>query len=190
MKHLPKIIYLSISILSACALSPQVISLNPEISVSEGNEQQFSKAINIMVNDTRDSSVLGSRGGIYSDTALLTTADNMTSNLKNILENAFSSLGYNVFGNSGSNILTVNIDELSYNADRQTAVTKVVTSASVGVSCQNPQQTMNNTYRITDTKDFITTPTARQNRDAINSTLTTAMNRMFDDETLLSCLNR
>ena len=189
MKYFPNIFfYTGMLLLSACALSPQVIGINPDISILEESEQQYNKTISVVVNDARNSNILGSRGGIYSDTALLSTAEDMTINLKNNLENAFSSMGYNVFG-SGGNILTINIQELSYNAGRETTVTKVVTSASVDVSCQNQSQTMNNTYRITDTKDFITTPTSGQNREVINSTLSTALNRMFSDQNLLNCLN-
>lgn len=188
MNHSSIIFYAGIVILSACAKSPQVIRLNPDISIAEESEQQYSKSISIVVNDARNSNILGSRGGIYSDTALLSTSEDMTSDVKNVLETAFASMGYNVFG-GGGNILTINIRELTYNADRQTAMTKVVTSASVDVSCQNQAQTMNNTYRITDTKDFITTPTAGQNRNTINATLSTALNRMFADNRLLSCLD-
>jgi uncharacterized lipoprotein len=175
--------------LSACALSPQVININPEITIDEDKEQQYSKAITINVTDSRASNALGSRGGIYRDTAILSTASDMTSRLKTTLETSFSSMGYTVFNSNGANTLHIDITELSYNSGRQTTVTKVITSATVNVSCQNQAQTVNNTYRITDTKDFITTPTARQNQEAINSTLSTTLNRMFDDDNLLSCLD-
>lgn len=54
----------------ACALSPQLVSIKPDIKVpvaQYGNQRD----INIRVEDRRNTQVIGMRGGVYGDTSTI-----------------------------------------------------------------------------------------------------------------------
>ena len=175
-------------LLYGCALSPQIISVSPSLDTAEATRRQTDNTISIRVSDSRPMTVVGSRGGIYRETSTLTTADNMTSNIREALTSAFNGLGYNV-ASSGGIVLTVNISELLYNIERNNAVNTITTSATVNVTCQNPSNTLNNDYKITDKKDYIKAPSQQENERIINTTLASALNRIFNDTNFLRCLD-
>ena len=52
-------------LISACAISPQSIPLNPSVTVKAQNIG-MGRSMNLKVVDTRPDPVLGSRGGIYA----------------------------------------------------------------------------------------------------------------------------
>ena len=67
--------------LSACALSPQIIVIEPDISVQGNSVQPL--VLQLEVVDGRDSPILGQRGGIYKETSHISTSENMTTTLRN-----------------------------------------------------------------------------------------------------------
>ncbi len=176
-------------LISACALSPQVIDVSPTLQVEMSAAQNKINPITVVVNDSRPSNQLGSRGGVYSDTALLTTNQDMTTEIRAALVGAFESIGFSVSNNLTPTGLNVSILELSYNNQKKTAVNSVTVRAVVKVECRNQQYSMENEYTITDSQDYIKLPSDKENVNIVNSTLSTALNRMFQDEKLFSCLS-
>jgi uncharacterized lipoprotein YajG len=114
----------------------------------------------------------------------------LTLSVKNSLTSAFRILGYSVVDNNSDVSLSVNIADLRYTAFGDRNVNAVETSAAVGVSCRNRDFVMNNEYRTTDKQDVLKAPSAAKNQEIINATLSTALQRMFNDEKLLECINR
>jgi uncharacterized lipoprotein YajG len=64
----------------------------------------------------------------------------------------------------------------------------ISTSTTVRAICENNSTTLTNDYSITDSQDYVTTPSREENEQIINKTLASALNRMFQDEQLLACL--
>lgn len=177
------------SFISACALSPQVIEVSPVLDYENATMADRQNPISIQVTDARQDGVLGSRGGVYSDTALLTSNPGMISNIRNALVDAFTALGYQVSENSNQASLTVMVSELSYSNQKSTALNNITTRAAVKVTCRNQRSTMNNDYAITDQKEFVKLPSENVNTNLVNTTLGSTLNRMFQDQTLFSCLD-
>jgi len=184
------VVIASFMALAGCALSPQSVSLSPNIEVASGTYQQQAKSLTITVNDTRQNRVIGTRGGIYKDTSDITPTTDMTLSVKNSLTNSFRILGYSVVDNNSDVSLGVNIVDLQYTAFGDKNVNAVETSAAVGVTCRNRDYVMTNEYRTTDKQDVLKAPSAAKNQEIINDTLSTALQRMFNDEKLLECINR
>jgi len=177
-------------ILGGCALSPQTVNINPAINVAPASNQRINKAVSITVNDARGDNVIGTRGGVYADTAHIYAHPNMTASLKTILSNSFRELGYNVADNSDGASLTIDIAELKYTASGETTIRAVETIAAVNATCRSGNLVMNNSYRVTDKQDILKAPSGTRNQELINSTLASALQRMFNDQKLLECINR
>lgn len=189
MNKLPAYIFIVLLLVSACALSPQVIDISPTLRHETSSNLDSKNTITIHVNDSRPSSLLGSRGGVYNETALLTTNPDMTNNIRATLIDAFKTIGYSVSDNTTATGLNVSISEFTYNNQKKTAVNSISVRAVIKVECRNSRYTMNNEYTITDGKDFIKPPSKRENATIVNATMNTALNKIFEDEKLFSCLN-
>ena len=188
--NISKTVFMTLVIvLGGCALSPQTVNIAPDINVPAAGNRQINKTVSITVNDSRNNSVIGTRGGIYRETAHITADANMTMSLKTILSNAFADLGYNVTNNSNVT-LTVDVAELKYTATGENTITAVETSAAIHATCRNGNLVMNNTYRVTDKQDVLKAPSGTRNQELINNTLATALQRMLNDQKLLECVNR
>lgn len=184
-------IYLAaVLMLGGCALSPQSVDIAPRIDVPDGTSVPNANAMTITVNDNRRDRRIGSRGGIYRDTAFIDTADGMTQSLRNIIAGAFATLGYDVVASGGDASLTVNVTELGYRAFGENNVREVETIAAVGTTCRNAGYTQTNSYRVTDRKEVLKAPSGGANEEMINQTLASALERMFRDRQLLECLSR
>lgn len=183
---------LSIGILflvSACALSPQVVPVNPVLDTSGIAQRGAGSAISVTVSDRRDDQVLGSRGGVYSDTALLTTDTDITANIRTAVISALGSLGIITHADSDGPALNIYLDELDYRAFRSNnSLYSVSTDAAINVVCKNRLHTLDNNYRISDKKDYIKAPSERENTSIINNTLASALNRLLEDDKMLECL--
>jgi uncharacterized lipoprotein len=186
-----KTVFISIVLtLGGCALSPQTITIAPAINVGNAPGGQTGvKSVTIKVNDVRTDTVIGTRGGIYRETALLTAHPGMVTTLQAALSNSFRELGYTVV-DSGAIVLTVDVAELKYTAGGENTVTSIETSATVNANCRNGNLVMNNSYRVTDKQDVLKAPSGARNQELINNTLASALQRMVSDPKLLDCLNR
>jgi uncharacterized lipoprotein len=182
-----KIFFITL-VLGGCALSPQTVIIAPVINTPAAGPQS-GRAITIAVNDARNNNVIGTRGGVYRDTAHITADTNMTTSLKAILSNALRGLGYSVVDNSSVS-LTVDVAELRYNATGEPNVTAVEIAAAVNAACRNGSLVMNNSYRVTDKQEVLKAPSGGRNQELINATLGTALQRMMSDPKLFECLSR
>lgn len=176
-----------IFMLGGCALSPQTIDIAPRLDTPAS--RPGNKSVSVVVNDTRTSRVIGTRGGIYRDTANITANQNMTQTLQAILANALRDMGYNVT-DRGSVSLAVEVAELRYSATGEHTITDVETGATINATCRNGGLVANNSYRVTDRQEVLKAPTSGRNQELINNSLGTALQRMLNDTTLFDCINR
>ena len=188
--NIPKSAPLLLVLLTGCALSPQTILIDPEVKIPSGNYQQLQKTIQIQVNDARQDRVIGTRGGIYKDTSEITAAPGMTESVQNSLASAFRVLGYNVIGADANATIAVDITDLTYAASGETTIRSVETSATLKATCRNGDHTVTNEYRITDKTEVLKAPSTGENQDMINGTLSSTLQKLVSDPTLMGCINR
>ena len=84
------------SLLTACGLSPQVVHINPELTDAKGIPAPSGTSFNLTVTDSRQSPVLGPRGGVYKETAVLKTEGDITGKVKQKLSDSFKQAGFNI----------------------------------------------------------------------------------------------
>ncbi len=190
MNSIKAVFLIQLLVLSGCALSPQTVTIMPDIKVANDSNDQQQKTIEIIVNDSRTNRVIGTRGGVYKETSEITADGDITTTVRNSLTGAFRVLGYNVINAGANATVTVDITDLKYNATGETTITAVETSAALKASCRNGTYIATNEYRITDKADVLKAPGTSKNQDLINSTLSSTLQSLVNDASLLECINR
>lgn len=182
------VILFMLSGLGACALSPQVVKLDPDItapSATVGN----GTAVALDVVDTRGNPVIGHRGGVYSKTATISTADDMPAAVRRRLSTALENAGYRVVGEGSAPVLHVEIAGLDYTVSRQEVSREVTTVARINAVFRKGNKTYNNTYTVTRHKKMLFAPGENENSKLINATLAAALQRLLDDNELLGLIS-
>jgi len=174
--------------LGACALSPQVVTVDPEVtapSATAGN----GTAVALDVVDARGNPVIGHRGGVYSKTATISTTDDMTATVRRRLSAALENAGYRVVGAGSAPVLHVEIAGLDYSVNKQEVSREVTTVARINAVFRKGNKTYNNTYTVTRHKKMLFAPGEDENAKLINATLAAALQRLLDDNELLGLIN-
>lgn len=184
------IVFLFIFI-SGCALSPQVIVVNPELKTDKSSPASKSTKLRVVVMDTRDSNIIGQRGGVYKDTSHISTDENMVSLLERRLATAWNSRGYTVVdkGRDADATLTVRITNIRYVYHTEKALNNVETRVEVQVLCNKSNREYSSTYRSTRKKDVLTTPTEKDNEKIVNEAMALSLEQMLKDKDLVSFID-
>lgn len=175
--------------LSACALSPQTVQIQPQPEVQHrnlGNNQ----AVSVSATDQRPQQAFGSRGGIYGNTSLIRPANDVVQALITAVKRNLQSLGFNAY-NAGSDAvnLDVQLKELSYVPEAGSVVNRVeITAVIVGQARNARGDEYIGTYKAGNTYEQPLTPTARQNEERLNEVLGRALQQMLTDPKMLSFL--
>ena len=80
---------------ASCARSPQVVILSPALSGPPG-KIAVPRTVELSVRDDRSSKVIGSRGGVYAATSTITTQDDISPSLTELLAQKLEQQGYTV----------------------------------------------------------------------------------------------
>src|SRR4029077_12383458 len=84
---------LLITLITACAQSPQRINVRPTLSVS-GDAVGSGRALLVSASDERPSKVLGSLGGVYGNSATVTIGNNIEQALTGAANALLAAQGY------------------------------------------------------------------------------------------------
>lgn len=175
-------------ILSAgCALSPQIISIHPDIQVTQLSSDAGTLALEVF--DTRGSKLLGKRGGIYEETSDISTADDITGGLHQSLTAALNKMGYEVIAGPSAPVLRVEIAALSYQVIDDKVTRHIETKAVVNAIYKKGNKTFTNTYTLTRKKEMLTAPGEEENARLVNGTLAAALQQMLEDRQLFNLIS-
>ncbi len=175
-------------LLAGCAVSPQAVKLNPSVSVDRMNLGQ-GRSIHIRVIDKRPVKALGSRGGIYADTALLTIAGGPEEPIRQELAGVFTAYGFNVIDAVNADVtLTVEIEALGYQILGEKFPKVLKNTILLRAICEKADATFTSKYAANKEQEILITPTASQNERTINALVSRALNALIRDERLLKFL--
>ncbi len=174
-------------LLTACALSPQYVDIDPD---SEVNHQlPVSQVVLVQVEDNRGQEALGTRGGTYSDTSFIYPSKSLSESLTPAAEQALRELGLDTQGPSPMPIkLTLIVDQLSYQMN-DSALPKVVTLTSrVRAKVDRGGEHYEGRYSSSQSRNFMTSPNDEANRQMVNAVLSDTLTRLFNDPEILKRL--
>jgi uncharacterized lipoprotein len=172
--------------LGACALSPQVVQIQPQLEPVQSAAGMPPASVALEVADTRAEPVVGYRGGVYA-TAGISTAADMANTVRSALAGALSARGLRVVepGQAGDIRLRVEIAELSYAARQENVKRVIETSATVRATSVGSTLTRTGEYRDRRTKEVLKPPSEAENAALVNAVLSAALQRLVADPDLL-----
>ncbi len=174
---------------SGCAVSPQSISLNPSITVDKKDIGR-SRSIDLKVVDERPSKVLGTRGGIYSDTALLTINGGSEEPIRQELVGALSGYGFNMINSNATDIdMTIFVESLGYEILGKKFPKVIKNNILLRVKCNKKDKSFTSKYAASIEEEVLITPLASQNEKMINKIVSKALSAVVKDKKLLKFLN-
>ena len=188
MKPLFLIFWLSFSlIIGGCAVSPQTIVLRPQTTLT-GPFYGQGRALTIEVEDHRTSSVLGSRGGVYQNSSLITIGNDISAALLLSARESATQLGFNGSSSAAPAHLRLILEELSYDTRTKGIMNTVSLDAKITLITSVGDSSHTGHYRTQRSHQFTQLPDAQKNHHIISEVLSTSLERGFSDISLANFL--
>ncbi len=171
-------------LVGGCAISPQSIELNPSVTVEKSNIGQ-GRSLNLTVIDKRPVKTLGSRGGIYSDTALVTIAGGPEEPIRQELVGALNGYGFSVIDAANADIdLTIEIETLGYQTQGDKYPLLIKNNILLKAICNKKGSEFISRYSANKEEEVLVPPTANKNERMINSLVSKALSALVKDKKL------
>jgi uncharacterized lipoprotein len=174
--------------LSACGLSPQVVTINPDLNNTDAVPAEIYSTFNLTITDARKSDTLGKRGGVYKETSIVKTEGDITKKIHEKLVDAFQGAGYKI-DPSATNQLNVSIVKLSYQGHGENRVGEVEVGAEILATATNSETKFTKSYKASRKKEVLKAPDEQKNESMINDIFSAVIQRVLEDEELLSYIN-
>lgn len=172
--------------LGACALSPQQVTINPTLESGKSNIGE-GRTLSVEVVDAREQPAIGSRGGMYKDTSLITPANDLADAIRDASARKFREMGFVVQAAKGASAdITIFVDELSYRDPDSSVGFEVELESILRVVAKQNGDTYTGRYQVKNKKTYATVPGRDRNEEMINETLSGALQRLFNDPKLLA----
>jgi uncharacterized lipoprotein len=181
------VVFLSVA---ACAYSPQQVTINPIVDTS-GERYGEGRAVKVSVEDRRASKVIGSRGGLYKETSLITISNDINVALVKAAEATLATQGFNVNAVPEQSPANVNIviQELAYNVPDQSIGKKLSLKAVLLVEASIEGKSYNGRYETNTNRQGVVTPSNAKNEQMINALISETLANLFDDVELKAFLS-
>lgn len=181
---------MAIVVVSGCAqFSPQQVRLSPALAAD--NLIQGSGTMSLTIVDGRASEVIGSRGGSYPETSIITAQPKVVDVVNSLATQVFARSGFEVTNSLPEQQVTIRIVELSYVTEpAKASVRKNTASAAIAIEVSKDNVSYQNNYRTTRFVETLGYPSEEENTELINSVLQAVLERLFSDRELEAFLNR
>lgn len=179
-----------VAVASGCAqLSPQQVAFDPSLD-AEAIPKGGGTTVSIEVKDRRKSNEIGTRGGTYPESSVITPKGDLRAKLLQITEEVINRAGYRQESMNPEVAMTVSLDELSYSLEDIDAVRKSATAAAkMSVQLSRNGASYSNSFRAQRTKETFRYPSTEENAELLNYVFESALERMFADPGLAKFLD-
>lgn len=175
--------------LMACAHSPQQVTVNPVLSMS-GEPYGNNRPINVAVDDRRQSKTIGSRGGVYSSTSVITIHNDIDQAILAAAKGKLAVLGFNVnSGTSDATTMTIVIDDISYQPINTSIGNNIEVQAVMLSELKSQNEGFTGRYSSKVQRQTLMAPDEEDNSKMLSELISTTMNRMFADPDLKAFLS-
>ncbi|MCJ8312906.1 MAG: hypothetical protein HRU38_11890 [Saccharospirillaceae bacterium] len=163
----------------SCAVDP--IRLSKPIGVPVAQNKVNGLIVRVSIEDVRGSQVLGSRGGLYSETSLISTDVSLIDQIGDNIIQAMKTQGYQLQTKAPAN-LQVKLEELTYNVleiNRTTKDSKVFAKMSFYV--EHSKGYIQKSFNVTLAQTTVFLPTQKSIESLINDALIQVMQNGLND---------
>lgn len=169
------------ALVTGCALSPQTVTLTPALTVAKENIGN-GHTIKVLVTDTRNSDLIGTRGGIYEKTSEIRSDNDVAESIRQQVTAGLIAQGYADGGNEAVTKVRIRLTELRYSVPPGAMTTSADMKVALEVAAERGGGKHTATYRSEMNRRFPVSPSARQNETWLNELLGETLQRFFSDE--------
>lgn len=170
-----------------CAKSPQQVPFQAQIST--GGVQGSGESISLAIKDLRQSEVLGSRGGVYEGTSLITLQKGAIKDIEAFIKGRLEQAGF-VFAEDIAANWSIKLDDLSYDVEKMSSVKeKVTVQCRMSIVITKGHSTFENSYSATSSEEVIGLATESKNVEIINRALNATLQSMLKDDEITRFMN-
>ena len=175
-------------LLSACAFSPQQVAIRPAPLVDAEN-YGMGKGLAVTVEDRRADKVLGSRGGIYRDTSIITIKNDLNEAIASATRASLAMQGFDVNAQQPLAEYTVVVEELRYDVPASTLMSKVDLLARISVEVRAGGETYTGRYTTESERKLVGNPGPEKIAGILSELLTDTLARSYQDQKLKAFLS-
>lgn len=179
---------LFILLVSACAYSPQQVTIRPDIGM-DGEPYGNGRSITVTASDERANKTLGSRGGVYEETSVITIGNDMTQAIVNATKAKLATQGFNVNAQPGDADLDVVVEELVYDIEEKGVIKNVTLRCLVRVDIKAGTENFSGRYKTGSGQEVAFYPNMEKNEELINKVISDTLARALSDAKLKAFLS-
>lgn len=177
------------SLLLGCAHSPQQLMVKPVIDIADDAYGER-RPVTVAVDDARATKILGSRGGAYKDTSVITIGNSLVDVIGRAAEAKLATQGFNInSSDANAAALIIFVDEISYSVPDQTVGKKVQLKAALRVQVTSADEQFTGRYITNSERQQLMSPSMASNEAMINDLLSATLLRLFSDPKLKAFLS-
>ncbi|WP_019528196.1 YajG family lipoprotein [Dasania marina] len=167
--------------MAACAYSPQQVMIQPELEVADDIYGQ-GRIVAVLAEDQRSNKAIGSRGGAYPGTSLITPANDVGEAMVKAAKAGLRQQGFSVDSDQPpAATVKVIVDTLTYENDKDTVTAKVNLLAVLRVEINVAEKNHSGVYKSAISQQLVIKPTAATNEKLINKVLSQTLQRALND---------
>lgn len=173
---------------SACAYSPQQITLQPRIETG-GESYGNGRSVAVSSVDERANPILGTRGGLYKETSVISIANDMNEAIVRATQAKLATQGFNVNSSQSDANLTVVVEALSYDIPDQKVIKKVDLRCVIRIDVEAGNEHYTGRFRTSSEQQTVVSPGMERNEQMVNQLLSDTLARAFSDPKLKAFLS-
>jgi uncharacterized lipoprotein len=173
----------------SCALSPQQVTIKPDITVGAAGYGK-GRAISVQAEDLRENPVIGTRGGVYGNTSTIEIGNDVKSEIAFAVAKGLGNWGFKpqVNGSDQTMTMVVALSSLTYTLDSNPAIGKAHVTATITVDVTQGNRSYHGSYGANNEVGYIAPPPEERNNTQINEAISIALQKVFEDEGLINFL--
>ena len=176
-----------IALMGGCAVSPQSIMIYPQATLA-GPFYGQGRALTIKVEDRRSSSVVGSRGGVYETSSVITIANDINAALLVAAQSSAAQLGFDGSSSAAPAQMTLILEQLNYATATKSLIHTISLEAKITLITSVGGSSHTGHYKTENSHQFSQLPDAQKNQQIISEVLSTTLERGFSDLSLANFL--
>lgn len=170
--------------LGGCALSPQVVTIDPSLQEQAAASRAAGQPLDLRVVDARPAEDIGTRGGVYRESSRIQPANDIADAVRRCAVEGLAKRGYAIGTEATDRSVRLSVEQLSYDVSEGRIATAADITVAIRAHAERGADRYETVYRSAMNRKFPVPPTAEQNAEWINEVLGETLQRFLDDAKL------